>query len=116
MNPDRRAAIPYVMGGVCGATAFVLWAIFLFWNPYRAPDAQGALIPTVMSVLTICGVGAALLRAPWGMLVFGIAALPIGLYVLLTPGIFKWIGVVTIAFVLTAIWAVAARSTPQRTG
>jgi hypothetical protein len=112
MNLERRARIPYAMGVVCGAAAFVLWAIFLFWNPYRAPDVQSALIPMVMSILVLCGIGAALLRAPWGMLLFGAAMLPIGLYVVLTPGIFKFIGVATIGFVLTAIWAVAAARKP----
>jgi hypothetical protein len=108
MNLEHRAEIPYATGVVCGTAAFVLWAIFLFWNPYRAPDAQSALVPLVMSVLIICGVGAALLRAPWGMLGFGLATLPIGLYLLLSPGLFKFIGVANIGFVLTAIWALAA--------
>jgi hypothetical protein len=112
MNIEHRTRMPYAMGVVCGAAAFILWAIFLFWNPYRAPDVQSALIPAVMSVLVLCGIGAALLRAPWGMLVFGAAALPIGLYVLLTPGIFKFIGVATIGFVLAALCAVAAARKP----
>jgi hypothetical protein len=109
MELKLRAGVPYVLGTVCGSAACALRAMLLFWNPYRATDAQGAVIATLMSVLIVCGVGAALLPAPWGMVVFGLAALPVGLYILLSPGIFAFIGVADIGFVVTAIWALLAR-------
>ncbi len=100
---------PYVVGAVGAGAASLLWFVFLFWNPYRQPDSQGAVIPTLMGVLSLLALGAAVLEAPTGMLVLGLAALPVGLYVLLSPGVFALIGIADVVVVVAAAWALVAR-------
>jgi len=100
----------YALGSAAAGAATILWLVFLFWNPYRQTDSQGAVISVIMCVISLLALGAALLEAPVAMLLFGgVALVPVGLYLLLTPGIFAFIGVADIVVVLAGIWALWAR-------
>jgi hypothetical protein len=106
---------PYSVGVASSAVGLALWLIFLFWNPYRQPDTQGAVVPIIMVVIVSLGLGAALLGSAIGMLTFGVAALmPVGLYVLFSPDIFVFIGVSNIVFVGAAIWAIVVERLTAR--
>lgn len=79
-----------------------LYLVFVFFNPYR----PGSLtLPIVaMMVLALVGALAAWWAKPYLMLaIFLVTFVPVGLYMLGTPGLFKWIGILQLVFLLASI-------------
>lgn len=85
--------------------AVALWAIFLFRNPY-APPAKGVSLTFggLMMVSAIVCAGAAALGAHLAMyLLFFVSFVPVGVYVLLGPGVFSAIGWLNLVYLIGAI-------------
>src|SRR5512145_2378552 len=83
-----------------------LWSVFSFFNPYNGQQITGAtyLIAGLMINLAGLGVVAVLSDKPYlMMLVFVFSFVPVGLYLLGTPGIFRWIGVFNLLFLVSVL-------------
>jgi hypothetical protein len=89
--------------------AFGLYLIFLFFNPYR----PGALTLPVWAMMALALAGAWAAWRGWSRRMLAISVLsfaPVGLYLLGTPGIFRWIGVLNLAGGAAAlVWMWAGR-------
>ncbi|HSE64818.1 MAG TPA: hypothetical protein VLG15_14515 [Thermoanaerobaculia bacterium] len=86
--------------------SIVLWIVFLWFNPYsRSGRTVGsAVVVTTMIALGVLGVYGTWTRRP-GLLYLGVGLsfCPVGFYVLLTPGIFRAIGILNLLALLAAI-------------
>ena len=90
-------------GAALGATA--LWAVFLFGNPYDAP-ARGRLLlfgSLMMLASTVSAVAAALGAHLAMYLLFFACFFPVGLYVLMSPGLFRSIGLLNLLYLVSAM-------------
>ena len=89
------------IGFLASVTTLCLWAVFLFANPYGSEGVSSDTyaVPAVMVALATAGFVAAWRIIPILMfIVFAISLFPVGLYLLGTPGIFRWVGVCNILF------------------
>jgi hypothetical protein len=83
-----------------------LWSIFSFLNPYGYQGITGStyLIAVFMILLGVVGVVAVLTEQSWLMFaIFVLSFVPIGFYLLSTPGIFRWIGIFNLLFLLSGL-------------
>ena len=101
-----------ITGALAGSGAIVLWLIFLFGNPY---NNQGQSVGTVLTVIVMLLLGAlsvlaSLANRPY-LMAFLAAAMfvPVGLYTLGTPGLFRWIGLFEIVYFGAALLMIAGR-------
>ena len=87
-----------------GAANIALTWIFLFRNPYRPVPLDH---PGLLPVLGIVGVLVILFGSlGWGtiLMVLGVVTfLPLGLYLMLTPGIFFWMGPATLGHLVAGM-------------
>ncbi len=84
------------IGGAVSLGLVVLWLVFAFFNPYgkQGQTPQTWVTVAVMIALAIAGLAFALTRRAAGVLIVaGASLLPVGLYLLGTPGLFRWIGI-----------------------
>lgn len=91
------------IGIIASLTAFVLYIVLAFFNPY----GQGVItLPVLLMILLSAAAGVSAWKAkPYILLVIALTLfLPIGFYMLGSPGIFKWIGVSNIILILTALF------------
>jgi len=107
VNESKRASkswLPYI-GSFFWILSFSLWIGLWFINPYTTDKASNIItIPGVlMAVFCLFGVLVSFMRKPILMALVSILSFfPVGLYLLLTPGIFKFIGLLNIVcFVLS---------------
>lgn len=100
------------LGVLSTASAIVLWLIYAFFNPHgpAGVSQETMLLAFVMVALASSGLAASLQDRPWLLLLAALAALiPIGLVTLVTPGIFRWIGMVNLMTLAGAILLLADR-------
>ena len=89
------------IGFLASGATLVLWAVFLFANPY---GSEGISSDTYAVAAVMMALAAAAFVAAWRIIpilmfiVFAISLFPVGLYLLGTPGIFKWVGVCNLLF------------------
>ncbi len=101
--------------GLVGAfSTAVLWLVFVFFNPYLSPDQApdpGPYVMGAMMVLLSVAAAWAVLKLRTGILFLAFAAsfVPVGFYVLLTPSIFKWIGVCNLLYLVAGLLMLGAR-------
>jgi hypothetical protein len=105
--------ISRVLGVLAAMGILALWLIFAFANPYDpsglAFDAR--LTTAVMIFLAGFGLLAALAGRPfWMAFIFAAMFVPVGFYVLGTPGLFMWIGILELAFLATALLMIFTRT------
>lgn len=105
--------------GLAGAlSATVLWSIFIFFNPYYSPDQgsdPGPYVKATMMILLAIAASWATTKLEAGVLFLAfLASFPIGLYVMLTPSIFKWVGVCNLAYLVALVLILAARPLSPR--
>lgn len=87
-------------------TVVTLVGIFLFDNPYSGAGINRSTQWT-MSVLVVLSLVAC--SAAWQQktlivaVCFAVSFVPLGFYLLLTPGIFAWVGVAHLGFLLSAL-------------
>ena len=102
--------------GLLGATASAtLRFVFLVSNPAGeggATDATHAVV-ALMVTLAMLGIVAAWKARPYLMIaVFVLSFLPMGLYLLGTPGMYRWIGVFDFLYLVSGILMIS-RSKPK---
>ncbi len=83
----------------------LLWLMFLFINPYSNAAISGLtyIIALTMCSLSVLGIFASLKTRLYLMYLVFLGSLPFGLYFLLTPGVFKWLGVLCMLYLVSAI-------------
>lgn len=94
-----------VSGAVSSAGSAVLWVVFLL-NPYGGQGGTlgASLIAFLMIGLAVSGVVASSkTRALWLAIVAIVSLVPIGLYMTMTPSVFRWIGLFNALMLLAAI-------------
>ena len=99
-------SISRLLGLGASVGALGLWGVFSFLNPYGNQGITGGvyLVAASMALLTIVGLVATLQEKPYLMLaVFGLSFIPVGLYLLGTPGLFRWIGIFNLLFCFSAL-------------
>jgi hypothetical protein len=93
------------VGVVSSLGCILLWLVFLFFNPYnRAIPGATQVLGAFMIGVSALGALAAYKKQPWPMYVLFLALfVPVGLYVLLTPGVFMLIGIFDLLFLGSAL-------------
>lgn len=90
-----------VLGGIAGIFSIGLWIVFVFYNPYSSTviEAGPAINTFLMLCLPAClAIIALIIQKDYLMLIAFIWSLPISLYMLGTPGIFRWFFAPCIAY------------------
>jgi hypothetical protein len=83
------------LGVLSTAGAILLWFVFVFFNPYTGAglDTGTMVVVFLMVMLASTGLAASLLSRPWLLLAAAVISfVPVGLYTLGVPGMFRWIG------------------------
>jgi len=103
-------------GLVASVGTFSLYIVLVFFNPYSPGDLTAPII--AMMLVTIIGGIVAVFAQPYLMLAcFGVSFIPIGFYMLGTPGIFRWIGIFNLLYlVASGLMIVAKRKTKTSQG
>ncbi len=87
----------------------ILLMVFIFFNPYT-PGMVVTLPIILMLLLALAGMAVSLAARPFWMLVIAaLSFIPTGLYLLGTPGVFRWIGVFNLVFLIAGLLMLAAR-------
>jgi hypothetical protein len=95
-----------LLGTAAWVGSIVLWIVFLWFNPYSGSGRTigTAVVVTLMIALGVLGVYGTWTRRPGLLyLIVGLSFCPVGFYVLLTPGIFRAIGILNLLALLAAI-------------
>jgi hypothetical protein len=94
-----------VLGVLAAAGVVTFWGIFVFRNPYSSPSQDRTfLIGVTMMIGGVMAAAAAASGAHLAMyLLFFVMFFPLGLYVLLTPGVFSAIGWLQLAYLGAAV-------------
>jgi len=103
------------MGLAAGIGASALWIELVFANPYDGgpPSPESLAVALAMSGLGATGAVAALFHRPQLLAVVAcISLVPLGIYLGMTPGRFRWIGAADLAMLLAA--ALLHASSPSR--
>ena len=100
------------IGFLASVTTLILWAVFLFANPY---DSEGIKSDNYAPAAVMMALAAVGFVAAWRIIpilmfiVFAISLFPVGLYLLGTPGIFRWVGVCNLLFLPSGLLMRARR-------
>jgi len=97
-----------LLGLITSTTVVILYIVYALLNPYNGealiPEAY--LLVLVLILLACVYAWASLRIKPLLMLIVStISSLPVGIYLLLTPGIFRYIGIGNLICVVIAILA-----------
>jgi hypothetical protein len=83
-----------------------LWGWFLSGNLYNTAGITAATYSVVYLMVLIAVVGVLAAWKAWPhlmLLVFALSFIPMGFYLLGTPGVFFWIGVANLGFLVSGI-------------
>lgn len=109
MTPGGRSRAARGLASLAATGVAVLWAVLAFRSPQGPLKDVGPpfwVAWAVFTSLALAVVGAAVRRAPLVMLVAAVISLvPVGLYVLMIPGVTRWIGVLDLVVAASAAWA-----------
>ena len=93
--------------GLTGAgLSLFLYSWFVFFNPYsdQGLNSEVYSVAILMSLLALLAGWAAFKFKPgWLLAAFLLSFFPVGLYLLGTPGIFRWIGVANLLYLLAGL-------------
>ena len=93
--------------GLTGAgVSLVLYGCFVFFNPYsdQGLNPQVYIVVILMSLLALLAGWAAIKFKPgWLLAAFLLSFFPVGLYLLGTPGVFRWIGLGNLLYLLAGL-------------
>jgi hypothetical protein len=106
------------VGVVSGVGCVGLFLVLIVANPYSEGPVRSATkgVAAAESLLAIVAVAASLLESwPVLLIVFALSFVPVGAYLLGTPGIFCWIGVAHLGYLLAAGLLIAAGRKKRRT-
>jgi hypothetical protein len=103
-----RQSIGKVIGVAAGATCAGLAAVFVLANPYRPATAEEAglwifIIPGIGAAGLLAAIAAVRRAARTLFVLFAISFFPFSLYLMLTPGIWRWFGVAELGYVVAAV-------------
>ena len=100
--------------GILGAVGTVVfWGYFVSYNPYAAEAIIGAAsaMAAAMTALAVVGGGSAWKKKPsFLFMVFVVSFLPVGFYMLGTPGLFKLIGLFNGLFLVSGFLMLVGRN------
>lgn len=108
----KISIIASVIGIAASLGNIWLLTVFVFFNPYNDSRVSGVgyVLIGVLFVFALLGIVtsirqkiASLKIKPYLMYLVFLAYLPLGLYMFLTPSIFRWIGVFTISYLVSAV-------------
>lgn len=110
MRMDHRTArqvesLSRTTAALSAAGCIILWSVFLWANPYAPVDGATSHMVGILMILVWSGGLVALFReiVPWIYVTFVLAFVPAGLYLLGAPGLFAWIGVLTLVYMAAGI-------------
>src|SRR5205823_2487466 len=94
-----------VAGVLVSGAAVAVWIAFLFRNPYAAPaEGRVLLFGGLMILASLLAGAAAAFGAHLAMyLLFVLSFFPVGLYVMLGPGVFQAVGWLNLAYLACAV-------------
>lgn len=108
--------IGFKIGRITGMLAalgtIAFWLIFLFANPYsdQGQATDSVLVVMVMLLLSVLAVLASLAKRPYLMaFLAAVMLVPVGLYTLGTPGLFRWIGFLEVVYFAAALLMIGVR-------
>ncbi|MCM1566908.1 MAG: hypothetical protein NC238_13420 [Dehalobacter sp.] len=84
-----------LLGSILGIT---LWVILLFFNPYSREQQVSYIYILTQIFPGVVGLVSAILKKVWLMVIVFIILLPLGFYMALTPGVFKYFGLVLVFY------------------
>lgn len=114
-HTNRRSPallVARVVALVAASGAISLWCIFLFANPYDREGITGGtyVVGALMIILALVAAWGSLTARSWMLVVaFAGSFIPIGLYMVGTPGVFALIGVANVLYLVTAIVLITDR-------
>ena len=105
MKSSSMSMASAFFGVIASLGSIFLWIVFLFVNPYSDAGISGVTygIAFAMCSLGVLGIFASLKTRVYLMYLVFLGSLPSGLYFLLTPGVFKWLGVLCMLYLVSAI-------------
>lgn len=74
--------------------------------------ASFVVLTILLALAVLCGLAAWRRNALWVLISFGVSFVPVGFYLLLTPGLGRWVGMLQLSQLLSAILLMLGR---QRT-
>jgi len=93
--------------GIAAAIGVIsLWSVLGLFAPYGTYGLLGGsyLVIWLMIILAVIGLGGVLMDNPYvPLVVFALSFVPVGLYLLGTPGLFKWIGLFDLLFLVSGL-------------
>ncbi|MED3764315.1 hypothetical protein [Ureibacillus terrenus] len=97
-----------IIGIVSAVASVVFWGIFSFDNPYSRPDSEtvgnlfvAAVIPAAFVVV------GQFIKPKWFMFVVFLLSLPLGIYFLMMPGIFRGFSAASLDYLISFLLLLA---------
>ncbi len=93
------------VGLIASLGSLLLWLMFLFVNPYSTAEIGGVtyILALGMCSLSVLGILACRKGRLSLMYLVFLGSLPAGLYFVLTPGVFKWLGLFCMLYLASTI-------------
>ena len=101
----RIATTGRLIGGLSAVASLALLVLQVFFNPYgtQPRSVPTQLILSVMFFLALAAAWGAWRSRPAILLIAFVGSfVPVGLYLLGTPGIFRWVGVANLMYLVSA--------------
>ncbi len=92
-----------VVGVGAASATIVLYCVFLFANPYNQKGITGStyIVGEIMVALALLAAWSAWTLKPWALvLAFAASFFPVGFYLLGSPGIFTFVGVANVLYLV----------------
>ena len=107
---NLRSSLAYHLSLVLWVATLGLWIVLLFFNPYVAVT-EFTRSNLAMLVVAIGGIVASLYKSPLGLVAMAMfSLLPIGIYLLGSPGLFFFIGVCNAGALAIGLYLLIGRS------
>lgn len=94
------------LGVMAAVVTILLWVMFIMADPYGDDEAKwaGFLVIAIMLGFSFLAIWSSITkRIFWLCIAFLVSFFPIGLYMLLTPSVSKWIGIGNLVYLVSAI-------------
>ena len=103
-------ALAYHLSLALWLITLALWVMLLFFNPYVAVT-ELTRSNLAMLLVALGGIVASLYKSPIGLVAMAMfSLLPIGIYLLGSPGLFFFIGVCNVCALVVALYLLIGRS------
>lgn len=100
-----------LLGSILG---IALWIILLFFNPYSREQQISYTYILTQIIPAIVGLVSAIVKKVWLMVIVLIILLPLGFYMALTPGIFKYFGLALVFYLISIVLIVIGNKMRNR--